>query len=116
MASNTDNLSEQLIEAENSHDIEKMLSFMTDDDVLIEDVSFGTLMKAKEGVKQSFSGFYAATPDFKVQPKSQVTSNRSFAVEVTFTETQTGALPCLPAKGRASLSRDVALENLKTAR
>jgi hypothetical protein len=50
MASNTDNLSEQLIEAENSHDIEKMLSFMTDDDVLIEDVSFGTLMKAKEGV------------------------------------------------------------------
>jgi hypothetical protein len=93
-----------------------MLSFMTDDDVLIEDVSFGTLMKAKEGVKQSFSGFYAATPDFKVQPKSQVTSNRSFAVEVTSLRHKRETFPVCLRKGRASLSVDVALENLKTAR
>jgi len=49
MESNNDNLLEQLSEAENSHDIEKMLSLMTDD-VVIEDVSFATVMKAKEGV------------------------------------------------------------------
>jgi hypothetical protein len=49
MESNNDNILEQLSEAENSYDIEKMLSLMTDD-VIIEDVPFGTVMKAKEGV------------------------------------------------------------------
>jgi steroid delta-isomerase-like uncharacterized protein len=100
MASNNDNLLEQLIEAENSHDIEKMLALMTDD-VVIEDVPFGMVMKGKDGVKQGFTGFFTAAADFKVEPKSWVTNDRSFALEVIFTGTQTGALPGLPETGKS---------------
>lgn len=46
MASINDNPLKQLIEAKNSHDIEKMLTFLADD-VLIEDVPFGMVMKGK---------------------------------------------------------------------
>jgi ketosteroid isomerase-like protein len=54
MASDNDKLLEQLIEAENSHDLERMLTLMTDD-VVIEDVPFGMVMQGKDGVKQGFS-------------------------------------------------------------
>jgi ketosteroid isomerase-like protein len=86
MASNNDNLLEQLIEAENSHDLERMLALMTDD-VVIEDVPFGIVMRGKDGVKKGFSGFFAAASDFKVEPKSWVTTDKSFALEVIFTGT-----------------------------
>src|SRR5919106_1466592 len=96
MASSNDNLLKQLIEAENSHDIEKMLTLMIDD-VVIEDVPFGMVMKGKDGVKRGFAGFFTPDRDFKVEPKSWVTNDKSFALEVIFTGTQTGDLPGLPA-------------------
>lgn len=99
MASNNDNLLEQLIDAENSHDLERMLALMTDD-VVIEDVPFGMVMRGKDGVKQGFSGFFSAASDFKVEPKSWVTNDKSFALEVIFTGTQKGDLPGLPASGK----------------
>jgi steroid delta-isomerase-like uncharacterized protein len=99
MASNNDNPLEQLIEAENSHDLERMLALMTDD-VVIEDVPFGMVMRGKDGVKQGFSSFFAAASDFKVEPKSWVTNDKSFALEVIFTGTQKGDLPGLPASGK----------------
>jgi steroid delta-isomerase-like uncharacterized protein len=100
LASDNDRILKQLIEAENSHDIEKMLALMADD-VVIEDVPFGMIMKGKDGVKQGFTGFFAAAADFKVEPKSWVTSESSFALEVIFTGTQTGDLPGLPATGNS---------------
>lgn len=39
MTTNNDDLVKQLIEAENSHDIEKLIALVTDD-VVIEDVPF----------------------------------------------------------------------------
>jgi steroid delta-isomerase-like uncharacterized protein len=96
MASNNENLLKELIEAENSHDIERILA-PTADDGLIEDVPFGMVMKGKDGVKQGFTGFFTAVPDFKVEPKSWVTSDKSFAVEVILTGTQKGDLPGLSA-------------------
>ena len=98
-SNNNDNLLEQLIEAENSHDLERMLALMTDD-VVIEDVPFGMIMKGKDGVKQGFTGFFNEASDFKVEPKSWVTSERSFAIELIFKGTQKGDLPGLPATGK----------------
>jgi ketosteroid isomerase-like protein len=57
---NNDDLLKQLIEAENSHDIEKLVALVTDD-VVIEDVpfvSFGMVMKGKDGVRQGYAGFH----------------------------------------------------------
>jgi steroid delta-isomerase-like uncharacterized protein len=104
MATDNDKLLEQLIEAENSHDPERMLALMTDD-VVIEDVHFGMVIRGKDSVKQGFSGFFAAAADFKVEPKSWVINDRSFALEVIFTGTQKGDLPGLPATGKRFLVR-----------
>jgi ketosteroid isomerase-like protein len=63
---NNDNLLKQIIEAENSHDVEKLVALVTDD-VVIEDVPFvpfGMVMKGKDGVRQGYAGFIEATPDF----------------------------------------------------
>jgi steroid delta-isomerase-like uncharacterized protein len=99
---NNDNLLKQIIEAENSHDIEKLVSLVTDD-VVIEDVpfvQFGMVMKGKDGVRQGYAGFIEATPDFKIEPKSWVTNDRSFAYEWVLTATQKGDLPGIPASGK----------------
>jgi ketosteroid isomerase-like protein len=38
----------ELIETENSHDVEKVLSLLADD-IVFEDVTFGVVMKGKDG-------------------------------------------------------------------
>jgi hypothetical protein len=80
MATNNDSLLKQIIEAENSHDVEKLLALVTDD-VVIEDVPFGMVIKGKDGARQGYAGFIEATPDFKIEPKSWVTKDRSLASE-----------------------------------
>ena len=50
MATSNDNLLKQLIEAENFHDSEKVLALLTDD-IVFEDVTFGVVMKGKDGFK-----------------------------------------------------------------
>ena len=98
MATSNDNLLKQLIEAENSHDIEKLLTLLTDD-IVFEDVTLVT--EGKDAFKQGYSASITAVPDFKIEPKSWVTSDRSFALEMVFTGTQKGDLPSLPATGKS---------------
>ena len=61
MATNNDNLLKQLIETENSHDVEKVLTLLTDD-IVFEDVTFGVVMKGKDGFKQIYPTFITAAP------------------------------------------------------
>ena len=69
MATSNDNLLKQWIEAENSHDVEKVLTLLTDD-VVIEDVTFGLVMKGKDDFKQFYATFITAAPDFKTRAKN----------------------------------------------
>ena len=98
MTSNDDNLLKQLIEAENSHDVEKLLTLLTDD-IVFEDVTLVT--EGKDAFKQGYTAFITAVPDFKIEPKSWVTNDKSFALEMVFTGTQKGDLPSLPATGKS---------------
>jgi steroid delta-isomerase-like uncharacterized protein len=96
---NNDDLVKQLIEAENSHDVEKLVALVADD-VVIEDVPFvpfGMVMKGKDGIRQGYTGFIEATPDFRIEPKSWITNDRFFAYEWILTATQKGDLPGIPA-------------------
>ncbi len=68
LASTKDSVFKQLIEAKNSHDLEKMLALRTDD-VIVEDVPFGMVRKGKDGVKQGFTCFY--TTQFQILRWSQ---------------------------------------------
>ena len=65
MATSNDNLLKQLIEAENSRDVEKVLTLLTDD-IVIEDVTFGVVMKGNDGFKQIYPTFITSAPDFKL--------------------------------------------------
>src|SRR5688500_19393814 len=99
---NNDNLLNEIIEAENSHDVEKLVALMTDD-VVIEDVPFvpfGMVMKGKDGVRKGYAGVLKATPDFKIEPKSWITSDRSFASAWGLTATQKGDLRGIPTSGK----------------
>jgi steroid delta-isomerase-like uncharacterized protein len=99
---NNDNLLNQITEAENSHDVEKLIALVTDD-VVIEDVPFvpfGMVMKGKDGVRQGYAFFFEAAPDYKIEPKSWVTRDKSFASEWVLTATQKGDFPGIPASGK----------------
>jgi steroid delta-isomerase-like uncharacterized protein len=93
------NLMKQLIDSVNSHDIEQMLTLLTDD-VIIEDIPLGMVMKGKDAVKLGYTSFIAATPDYKIEPKSGVTDDRSFAIEVILSGTLKGGFPGIPATGK----------------
>lgn len=102
MATNNDNLLKQIIQAENSHNIEKLVALVTDDAV-IEDVPFvlfGMIMRGKDDVRQGYAGFNEAAPDFKIEPKSWVTNDRPFAFEWLLTGTQKVDLPGIAASGK----------------
>ena len=99
MATSNDNLLKQWIEAENSHDVEKVLPLLTDD-IVIEDVTFGVAMKGKDDIKKIYPTLFTAAPDFKLEPKAWVTDDKSFAVEIVYSGTQKGDFPGLPATGK----------------
>ena len=99
MATSNDNLLKQWIEAENARDVEKVLTLLTDD-ILIEDVTFGLVMKGKDDFKQFYPTFITAAPDFKLEPKAWVTDDKSFAMEIVYSGTQKGDFPGLPATGK----------------
>ena len=91
MATRNDNLLKQWIEAENSHDVEKVLPLLTDD-VVIEDVTFGVVMKGKDDIKKIYPTLFTAAPDFKLEPKAWVTDDKSFAVEIVYSGYTEGRL------------------------
>ena len=99
MATSNDNLLKQWIEAENSHDVEKVLPLLTDD-IVIEDMTFGVAMKGKDDIKKIYPTLFAAAPDFKLEPKAWVTDDKSFAMEIVYSGTQKGDFPGLPATGK----------------
>ena len=69
MATSNDNLLKQWIEAENSHDVEKVLTLLTDD-VVIEDVTFGVVMKGKDDIKQIYPTFIHGSSRFQARAKN----------------------------------------------
>jgi steroid delta-isomerase-like uncharacterized protein len=114
-STSNEQLVKKLIDAENSHNPEALLSLVTDD-VVIEDVPINVVMKGKNGVKEGYSMFIAAAPDFKIEPKSWVANDHSFAVEFVLSGTQKGDLPGIPATGKKFSFRGCsfgALENGK---
>jgi steroid delta-isomerase-like uncharacterized protein len=55
--------------ATNSHDMERILSFFTDD-VVYEDVALGKVNRGKKEVKDFLSEAFFKFPDFKIEMKS----------------------------------------------
>ena len=114
MTTRNDNLLKQLIETENPHDVEKVLTFLTDD-IVFEDVTFGVVMRGKDGFKEIYPTFITAL-NFKLKPKlGLLTTNHLLSKWYIQVHRKETFLVCLQQVSASPLEC-VALENLKTAR
>ena len=79
--------------------LKKCSHFLTDD-IVFEDVTFGVVMRGKDGFKEIYPTFITAAADFKLEPKAWVTDDKSFAIEMVYSGTRKGDFPGLPATGK----------------
>lgn len=102
------------INAWNSHDVENIAAFFTEDGIH-EDVAVGSVYHGKNELKAGLSPLFAACPDFKLELKSLFGSNDWVGQEWLMTGTQTGAFGVLgiPATGRSFLIRGASITKLR---
>ena len=93
---------EKWVAAWNSHDVDDIASFYTDDGIH-EDVAVGSVFHGKDEIKKGISPLFSACPDFKMELKSIFGNDDRVATEWVQTGTQTEAFGDLkiPATGKS---------------
>jgi len=101
-------------DAWNSHDVEKIASFFTEDGIH-EDVAIGSVYCGKNELKAGISPLFAACPDFKLELKSLFGTSDWVGQEWIMTGTQTGAFIGLgiPATGKSFSIRGASITKLR---
>lgn len=86
----------------NSHNVEKIAAFFTDNGVH-EDVAIGSVFRGKKELKAGITPLFSACPDFKLELKNLFGTDDWIAQEWVMTGTQTGAFNGLgiPPTGRS---------------
>jgi steroid delta-isomerase-like uncharacterized protein len=102
----------ELMQAWTSHDVEKVLSFYTDD-CAYEDVASGKVSHGKEELRAFSKENFTTAPDLKIELKSLIASGDHLAMEWVMSGTQTGKLGNLPATGKSFSVRGVSISELK---
>ncbi len=102
------------IAAWNSHDVEKIAAFFTEDGVH-EDVAVESSYRGKNELKAGISPLFAACPDFNLELKSLFGTADWVGQEWVMTGTQTGAFIGLgiPATGRSFSVRGASITRLR---
>lgn len=70
MATDMEKMLNDYVAAWNSHDVEMILSFYTNDGVY-EDVAIGKINRGKKEIKDFVSSVFVDTPNFKIEVKSR---------------------------------------------
>src|SRR5262245_35367000 len=99
MAGENATLAQQLVDAWNSLDPERVLSLLADEHVY-EDVTFGAVNRSPAETRRFFEGAYAAFPDIQFDATASVVGAERGALEWTMTGTHRGDMPGLPATGK----------------
>jgi steroid delta-isomerase-like uncharacterized protein len=108
----TEQMFREYLAAWNAHDLDKMVSFFTDDCVY-ENLARGQTYRGKDELKAWAKGAFDAIPDFKLDVTSLFASGDWVACEWVMTGTQAGALPGLPATGKSFSVRGGTIAQLK---
>ena len=98
-----------------THDVEKMLSFFTDD-CAYENLARSQTYNGKDEVRAWAKASFDAMPDFRLDIKSLFASGDWLACEWVMTGTQTGSLPNLPATGKSFSVRGSTIAELKNGK
>jgi len=115
MATNTEKLAKDLIAAINSQDVDKVLSFFTDDCVY-EDVAVGKVNRGKQELKAFVTGWYVFSRDLKFELTSQFSAGDWGATEWIMSGTHTGDVLGIPATNKKFSVRGVSISELRTGR
>lgn len=101
MATDREKMMNDYTAAWNSHDIERILSFFTDD-VVYEDVALGMVMRGKKELEDFISSMLVDFPDFKFETKSGFNTIDRSAGEWVMTGTFAhSCIPGVPATGKS---------------
>ena len=98
----------------NSHDVEKIAAFFTEDGVH-EDVAVESVYRGKNELKAGISPLFAACPDFKLELKSIFSTVNWVGQEWVMTGTQTGVFSGLgiPATSKSFSIRGASITKLR---
>jgi steroid delta-isomerase-like uncharacterized protein len=111
----TEQMFREYLAAWNAHDLDKIVSFFTEDCVY-ENIPRGQTYRGKDELNAWAKGAFDAMPDFKLEVTSLFVSGEWAACEWVMTGTQTGALPDLPATGKSFSVRGATIAQLKDGR
>ena len=103
MSTEVEKMLKDHLAAYNSHDVEKMAAFWTED-IVLDDIR-GKAIRGKQELKDYVSGIFAAAPDVKKELKLFFTAGSHAVCELVETGTQTGALGRIPATGKSYSAR-----------
>ena len=99
MATDAEKLAKDYIAAINSQDVDKVLSFFTDDCVY-EDVAVGKVNRGKQELKAFVTGWYVFSRDLKFELTSQFSAGDWGATEWIMSGTHTGDVLGIPSTNK----------------
>jgi len=112
MAINMKKVAADVIGAWNSHDVDKIASFFTDDCVY-EDLAFGMVARGKKEINDFLKVTFVWSPDLKFELKSFFSVGGRTASEWVMTGTHAGEVPGIPATGKSFSVRGASIEELR---
>ena len=115
MATDTESVIKDSFAAGNSHDIDKVISFFTNDCVY-EDVAIGRVNRGKEELKAFFKEMFVWSPDAKIELKSVFSAGDWAASEWVMTGTHAGDTPELPATGKSFSVRGTSIIQMRNGK
>lgn len=94
-----------------SHDVEKILSFYTDD-CIFEDLAISRVLNGKEELRAYIKEGFTNLPDFRIEAKSSFASGDHVCIEWIMSGTS-GNLPGMPVTNKSYSVPGVAVIELK---
>jgi len=116
MATDVEKMMNDYLAAMNAHDVEKFLTFFTDDAVY-ECTPLGKVSRGKKEIKDFISSTFADFPDFKLEMKSGFNAGDRGAAEWVMSGTFAhSSMPGMPATGKKFSVRGVAITEFKNGK
>lgn len=112
MATDAEKMLADYYAAWNSHDVENLASFFTDD-LICEDVPMGAVQRNKKEFKDSWSNFFDTCPDFRLELKAVFAADNWAGSEWIISGTHAGDWPGLPATGKRFSLRGASICELR---
>ena len=113
MANDVEKMMMDYLAATNAHDLEKILTFFTDDCVY-DCMPMGKVSHGKKELKDFFSSTFANMPDFKIEAKSGFNTGDWGAVEWVMSGTFAHSnIPGVPATGKSFSVRGASITEFR---